>query len=175
MATRIVDANPYYHLGMYLDALEFLDEERDAWRQFEALAELTDEQLERPVDGAHGWSGRDLMIHMLGWLDVSLRAAKELAVRDDSPALIERDREQHERGIDALNAEITARAVDLSTAEIRDRYRLVPGELRGYFTVVPETRWVKHPTHLRAFLEDTTEHYEGHAADLAAILAAART
>ncbi len=31
---------------MYLDALEFLDEERDAFRPFEALADLTDEQLE---------------------------------------------------------------------------------------------------------------------------------
>ena len=28
---------------MYLSALEFLDEERDAWRPFEAHLELTDE------------------------------------------------------------------------------------------------------------------------------------
>ena len=40
-----------YDAGMYLDALEFLEEERDAWGPFEALAGLTDEQLERPVDG----------------------------------------------------------------------------------------------------------------------------
>ncbi len=32
---------------MYLDAMEFLEEERDAWAPYEALAELTDEQLER--------------------------------------------------------------------------------------------------------------------------------
>ena len=50
----------------------------------------------------------------------------------------------------------------------------MPGELRGYLTVVPETRWVKNPVHLKAFLEDTTEHYDEHAADLAAILEAAR-
>ena len=32
---------------MYADGLSFLEEERDAWRPFEALLELTDEQLER--------------------------------------------------------------------------------------------------------------------------------
>jgi len=30
---------------MYADGLSFLDEERDAWRPYEALLELTDEQL----------------------------------------------------------------------------------------------------------------------------------
>ena len=48
----------------------------------------------------------------------------------------------------------------------------MPGELRGYLMVVPETRWVKNPVHLKAFLEDTTEHYDEHAGDLAAILVA---
>jgi len=160
---------------MYLDAMEFLDEERDAWRPFEALAELTDEQLERPVPGTHDRSGRDLMVHLLGWLEIALRAAKELAVREDSPALIARERERGERGVDAMNVDIAARAASLSTAEIRDRYRVLPGELRGYFTVVPEIRFIKHPTHLRAFLEDTTEHYEAHRPELEAILVAARS
>ena len=49
----------------------------------------------------------------------------------------------------------------------------VPGELRGYLTVVPESRWLKHPRHLKFFLTETTSHYEAHAADLAAILAGA--
>ena len=65
---------------MYLDAMEFLEEERDGWRPYEALADLTDEQLDIPIDAAHGWSGRDLMAHMLAWQGVSLDAAKELAV-----------------------------------------------------------------------------------------------
>ena len=42
-----------------------------------------------------------------------------------------------------------------STAEIRESFRTLPGELRGYLTVVPETRWGKHPKHLRVFLEDS--------------------
>ena len=35
---------------MYLDSLEFLEEERDAWAPYEALAGLTDEQLAVPVE-----------------------------------------------------------------------------------------------------------------------------
>ena len=159
---------------MYLDAMEFLEEEREAWRPYEALLELSDAQLEQPVDGARGWSGRDLMAHLLGWLAFTLAAARELAVAEASPTLERRERETAERGVDALNEEIRARAGARSTADLREAFRTVPGELRGYLTVVPETRWVKNPVHLRAFLEDTTEHYEDHAADLAAILEAAR-
>jgi hypothetical protein len=158
---------------MYLDALEFLDEERDGFRAFEALADLSDEQLGRPVAAAHGWSGRDLMVHLLGWLEFALGTAKELAVREDSPTLAARERARAEVGVDAMNEEIAARWAVRSTEEVRDAFRTIPGELRGYLTVVPETRWVKHRTHLRPFLADTTEHYAEHEADLAAILAAA--
>ena len=41
---------------------------------------LTDEELEQPVEGAHGWSGRDLMGHLLTWQLLSLDVAKELAL-----------------------------------------------------------------------------------------------
>jgi hypothetical protein len=157
---------------MYLDAMEFLEEEREAWRPYEALLNLTDDQLERPVAAAHGWSGRDLMAHLLGWLDVTLAAAKELAVREDSPTLGRRERETADPGVDTLNERILADARERPLADLREAFGRVPGELRGYLTVVPETRWVKNSAHLKAFLEDTTEHYEEHAADLAAILEA---
>jgi hypothetical protein len=159
---------------MYLDAMEFLEEERDAWRPFEALLELADEQLERPVDAANGWSGRDLMVHLLGWLETALAAARELAVREDSPVLAARARDHETRGVDALNEDIARRAADRTLAEIREAFRTVPGELRGYLTVVPESRWVKRPATMRPLLDDTTEHYAEHMDDLAAILAAAR-
>ena len=63
---------------------------------------------------------------------------------------------------------------DLSPADVRDRLQSVAGELRGYLTVVPESRWIKHPTHLETFVEETLEHYDDHRADLEAVLAAAR-
>ena len=159
---------------MYLDAMEFLEEERDAWRPFEALLDLTDEQLVRPVAAVHGWSGRDLMVHLLGWLETALAAAKELAVREDSPVLATRVHDHETRGVDAMNEEIAARAEGRVLADIRKQFRTVPGELRGHLTVVPESRWVKRPATMRPLLDDTTEHYAEHMDDLAAILAAAR-
>lgn len=155
--------------------MEFLDEEREAWRPYEALLDLSDEQLERPVEAARGWSGRDLMGHLLAWLEVALASAKELAVREDSATLARRDREMTDPGVDALNARHLADARERPIAELREAFRTVPGELRGYLTVVPETRWVKHPANLKPILGDTTEHYDEHAGDLAAILEAARS
>ena len=158
---------------MYLDALEFLDEERDACGPFEALADLTDEQLGVPVAGAHGWSGRQLMGHLLAWQEVALAVATELAVNETSPAKERADADWDTRGGEVVNAEIDARWAALPMDELRARFGTLPGQLRGYLTVVPESRWLKHADHQRFFLTETTAHYEDHVADLAAILAAA--
>jgi hypothetical protein len=157
---------------MYLDALSFLEDEREGWRAFEALDGLTDAQLAIPLDGAHGWSGRDLMAHLVAWQEVGLTVAKELAVGISSPAKIEADRDWDARG-DEINEEIRVAWLALPMDEVRTRFRTVPGELRGYLTVVPETRWIKSPEYETFFLNETIDHYEAHAADLAAVLASA--
>ena len=158
---------------MYIDSLEFLDEERDGWGPFEALALLSDEQLavERPA--AHGWSGRDLMGHLVAWQEIALAVARELAVNDTSATKRWSDEEWERRG-DEMNDTMGAVWRRLPMADVRERFRTVPGELRGYLTVVPESRWLKHPQHLKFFLTETTNHYEAHRADLEAILAGAR-
>jgi hypothetical protein len=157
---------------MYLNALEFLEEEREAWRPFEALDGLTDEQLDAPIDAAHDWSGRDLIAHMVAWQTNALDVARELAIGEKSATKERSDREWDERG-DDINAEIQAEWRDFPMAEVRRRLREVPGELRGYLTVVPETRWLKHADHLRFFVDETIDHYADHTADLEAILEAA--
>jgi hypothetical protein len=157
---------------MYLDGLSFLDEEREAWRPYEALLGLTDQQLEQEAPGAHGWSGRDLMIHMSMWQGVLLEVARELAVGPESPTH-ERMRAAWQAEGDALNERLSADWRDVPLDEVRRRFGAVPGELRGYLTVVPEARWLKDPRVLEFFVESTTEHYEEHAADLQAVLAAA--
>ena len=157
---------------MYLDALSFLEDERDAFRPFEALADLDDAQLEQPVAAAHGWSGRDLMVHLLVWQEVLLASAKELAVSETSATLERTNAEWRARG-DAMNDDLHAAWTDRPTSEVRLAFRDVPGELRGYLTVVPESRWIKHPTHLETFVADSLEHYDAHRPDLAAVLAAA--
>lgn len=158
---------------MYLDAMEFLEEEHDAWASFEALAALTDEQLSQPVEAAHGWSGRDLMAHMLAWQAVALDAARELAVNDTSPTLARMDADWEARGGEVINAELQDAWAARSMEDLRAAFASQPGELRGYLTVVPETRWLKHATHLRSIHEETIAHYEDHVADLRAILDAA--
>jgi hypothetical protein len=160
---------------MYLDAMEFLEEERDGWAPYEALAGLTDEQLTARIDDAHGWSGRDLMAHMLAWQGVSLEAAKELAVNETSATIARVDADWDARGGEVVNDEITRTWASVPMAELRERFRTQPGELRGYLTVVPETRWVKNAAHLKSFHDETIAHYEDHADDLRAILSAAGT
>ena len=160
---------------MYLDAMEFLEEEHEAWVPFEALAGLTDAQLVTEVEAAHGWSGRDLMAHMLAWQGLSLEVAKELAVNETSKA-IERARVDWDtRGGEVVNAELQAQWGSLSIADLREQFRTQPGELRGYLTVVPEARWIKNPAHMESFDTETINHYRDHLDDLAAILAAAAT
>ena len=159
---------------MYLDSLEFLEEERDAWAPFEALATLTDEQLSVPVAAAHGWSGRALMGHLVAYQEIATAVATELAINETSPEMAKVEADWDARGGEVINEEIDSIWAALPMDELRDRFRKVPGELRGYLTVVPETRWLKHADHRRFFLEETTEHYEEHRADLEAVLAAAR-
>jgi hypothetical protein len=158
---------------MYLNALEFLEEERDAWRPYEALEALTDDQLDRPISAAHDWSGRDLMAHLVAWVAYGIDVAKELAVNERSPTKERIDAEWDAGSGDAINERITTEWRTLPLAEVRRRFHEWPGELRGYLTVVPETRWVKHADNLEFFLEETTEHYADHLADLEAILDAA--
>ena len=154
---------------MYLNALEFLEEERDAWRPFEALAAVPDERMDDPIAAAHGWSARDLIAHLVAWQGWALAVAKDLAVGETSPSIARLDALWGERG-DGVNDDITAEWRGLSLDEVRSRMASVPGELRGHLTVVPESRWVKHPANLKTFIDETIDHYADHAADLEAIL-----
>ncbi|HUG30815.1 MAG TPA: hypothetical protein VMQ65_09930 [Candidatus Limnocylindria bacterium] len=158
---------------MYLNALEFLEEEREAWRPFEALDGLTDQQLAVSIDDAHHWSGRDLIAHVVGWQENALAVAKELAVNERSAVKERSDLDWDARG-DAINDELQATWRALPMAEVRRRLREVPGELRGHLTVVPESRWIKHSDNLRFFYDETIDHYAEHAPDLEAILDSAR-
>lgn len=158
---------------MYVDALSFLEDERDAWRPFEGLATLPDEDFVRPVDAAHGWSARDLAVHLGSGQEHALEVARELAVADTSEAYVRGEREWDERGGDVVNAEILERGRAEPSDVVRDRMSSVPGELRGYLTVVPEARWVKHAEHRAFFLSETIDHYADHEDDLATIMAAA--
>ena len=173
MATAVERVATATMQRMYPDAREFLAEEREAFRPFEALADLTDDQLGVPVEAAHGWSGRQLMGHLLSGHEIALAVATELAVNETSPARERADADWDTRGGDVVNAEIDARWAALSMVDLRARFATLPGQLRGALVVVPESRWLTHVDHQRFFRSETTAHYEDHVDDLAAILAAA--
>ncbi len=158
---------------MSLDARQFLEQERDAWRPFEVLAGLADERLTVPVAAAHGWTGRQLMAHLLSGHELALVVATELATDERSPAQERADADWEARGGDVVNAEIDATWAALSMDELRDRFATLPGRLRGALMVVPERRWIGHEDHRRFFRSETTDHYRDHLDDLAAILVAA--
>ena len=160
---------------MYLDALSFLEDERDGFRAYEKLLDLTDEQLDHPVEDAGGWSGRDLIGHIVLWQEAALATAKELALGETSPTMerLEAQWASSPEAGDAMNAEGLVRFRAMSMDEVRATFRTVSGELRGYLTVVPEARWIKHSAHQEYFFGETTEHYEEHARELRAILEAA--
>jgi len=158
---------------MYFDALSFLEDERDAWRPFEALSLLTDAELEQSVEGAHDWTGRDLMGHLVHWQLLALDVARELAVSDHSAAKDAADADFEARGDVEVNAEVEELWRSKPLEEVRQEFARVAGELRGFLTVVPETRWVKNADQQRFFVEETIEHYEEHRPELAAILEAA--
>ena len=113
------------------------------------------------------------MAHMLAWQGIALEVATELAVNETSPTIARVDADWETRGGDVVNEEIQAELGGAADGGAARAFRTQPGELRGYLTVVPETRWLKHADHLETFLDETIAHYEDHVADLAAILAAA--
>jgi len=151
----------------------FLSEERLAWRPFEALGMLDDAQLDEPVAAAHDWSGRDVIGHLVGWLDDAMEVAAELVAGPTSPARERSRREFAARG-DEINAEIQAASRELPMDEVRRLLRELPEELRRAVAAVPRSSWDADPANLEFFRTYTTEHYDDHAADLRAVMDAAR-
>jgi uncharacterized damage-inducible protein DinB len=156
---------------MYFDALSFLEDEHDAWRPFEALLAIPDDRFDLPVEGAHGWSARELLSHLAAYQSHCLDVAKELAVGERSPAHAAMEAAWAARG-DAVNDELAAAWRALSPDEVRLRAAALPGELRGHLTVVPEARWVKNAVFGPFFEDELLDHYADHEADLRVILAA---
>jgi len=149
----------------------FVEEERTAWRPFEALDRLTDEELDWPIDRAHDWSGRDLIGHLVAWLGDAIAVANELRVDDRGQARMRSERAFATRG-DEINAEIQAEWRALPIAEVRQRLREIPEELRRAVLAVPDARWATAAEDRRFFRVYTIGHYADHVTDLEAILTA---
>ena len=93
------------------------------------------------MDG-HRIGCSDQVFHRLGVLRQGPGDAAELEAPD---------------AVDRQNAEGLGRARAMSIGDLREQFRTVSGELRGYLTVVPESRWIKNATNQEFFFGETTE------------------
>jgi len=154
------------------DPREFLTTETEGWVPYQALATLSDDDLGRPVEGAHGWSGRDLMAHLVFWQEVAVGLARDLAAGDSSPTAEGVSAEWDKRG-DAWNDQILDEWRALPLSVVRARFGSAPLDLRNALADAPEARWWGNEEHRQTLIEETVEHYADHPSELAAILAAA--
>ncbi|MGH2406960.1 MAG: hypothetical protein ACRDF7_02620 [Candidatus Limnocylindrales bacterium] len=156
------------------DVDAFLDREGDAWLPYQALIELDDLALERPwpADGpTHGWSGRDLLGHLLFWQGHALDVARELADGDTSPTRERWSILWDERG-DALNDDLVVEWRRRPLDELRRLAGAQPRDLRDALVALPASRWLERPDVLTFFLDETTDHYGAHRPELAALIGA---
>jgi len=154
-------------------AAGLLEEERRAFAGLEALGRLTDAQLDQPIAAAHDWSARDLIAHVIAWLDDVIAVADDLRVSGTSAAR-ERSRRTFAAAGDEINARIQAEWRELPLAEVRRRLRDVPVALREAVAAVPASNWAGDDDNLTFVRVYTIGHYADHADDLAAVLAAVR-
>ena len=145
---------------MYLDALSFLEEEREAWRPFEALGELDDSpRLDRQVDKAlrleRPRPPRSPVVLAAAGARGRTRAGGPRAEPCCGPTLAGPKPVPTTRPWWRGARHRCPRCGATSSRN--------PGELdRG-----PQIRWLKNPDMLKFFLTETTDHYQDHGNDLA--------
>lgn len=155
---------------MHQDGAAFVAAETLAWQPYLALAELSDDELVRPVPEAHGWSARDLVGHLTVWQDKQLGYAVELLTRGTTTARDSDDAEYERRG-DEWNDELVEQFAQLPAADVRQRLLGANQELRRVLANVPAERWHAH-SHFTDYLPSMLDHYAEHAPDAKAILSA---
>lgn len=153
--------------------MDFQSAEAAGWAPYEALGNLSDDDLERPLADAHGWAGRDLIAHIVFWQEVGAQIVRDLATSDVSPTK-ERVDAQWDEGGDAWNERILADWREMPLSEVRSRLATAPAALRAALDAAPASRWWDSARNREALVEETVDHYADHREDLLAVLEAAR-
>ena len=142
--------------GAVLDRGELLERERSSWAAFEAaIARVPDDR--RSVEGVvPGWSVKDLVWHCAYWTGFCAEAIQARARGDRSDPWYHDDAHwdaENDRIAQESKA-MTWDAVVSSGAELRERAR----EALTHAVDDDSERW---------FAEETFEHYDEHAAEIA--------
>jgi hypothetical protein len=130
-----------------------LDDESAAWREFAGLLDAAPDPL---ALGPDGWSARDVMHHLVSWLD---HAVGGIERNEGLPAI--------DVTMDELNARWLAEGASLDPADARAALDEARMRVRLAFASLP----APSADAMRAFVDDTTDHYEEHVEALRSLAA----
>jgi uncharacterized protein (TIGR03083 family) len=135
---------------------ELADREVEVWAEFEAaLAAIPEDRWE--LEGIlPGWSVRDLVRHVAGWLEDCVRQLGRMREGtfeepNDSPAVV-----------DAKNAAFAEEARAMTTSQVRSGLVSARELVREWWAVLP---MIDDPA-IEWFVGETFEHYEEHLPEL---------
>ncbi len=129
-----------------------------AWTAFtESFAGLSDAQMAEP--GVMGdWSVKDIVAHVTTWEEEALKYL---------PVILEGRRPPRYStkygGIDAFNAQMSAKKRDLRVAEVLGQLHETHGRLVDYIQSVPEAQFATETPFRHRLRLDTYSHYPLHA------------
>lgn len=134
-----------------------------SWAAFNAsYAGLRDDELSEPgvVDR---WSVKEIIAHVTWWEEEALEHLSLILAGGRPPRYSVKY-----GGIDAFNAEQTARRQDRSLDEIRREAEATHGRLLAYLATVPEEQFTRETRFRRRLRLDTYGHYPLHTAQISA-------
>jgi hypothetical protein len=130
-----------------------LDDESVAWWEFAGLLDAVADTL---TPGQDGWSTRDVMHHLASWL---AHAVGGIARNEGLPAI--------DVTMDELNARWLAEGASVVPADARAALDDARMRVRLAFASLP----APSAGAMRAFVDDTTDHYEEHVEALRSLAA----
>ena len=151
------------------DAPRLLRDEDDAWRIIsERFAQIPDDRFEEPTLTPEGWSPKDVMFHVAGWMaDCGLQLER---MRDGSFDPTEETRETIER----QNQVWFDLSRVVSPADVRSRFPASRRRMIDAFRALGRNLGEPTPEAVEWFEESGALHYAKHDEDLRVFIEATR-
>jgi hypothetical protein len=128
-----------------------------AWTSLrESFSGLTDTQLLEP-GVAEEWSVRDILAHVTTWENEALKYLPVIVNGETPP------RYREYGGLNAFNAQMTARKQSLELADVMSELQATHRQLLDYLQSVPEEQFSSETRFRHRLRLDTYSHYQLHA------------
>lgn len=138
-----------------------LSEEVAAWRMLaDVFDRVTDDRSEEPTLTPDGWSAKDAMFHIAGWMADCGEQLERMRDGRFDPG------EETRESIERRNRDWFEVSRTMSLADVRAELATNRRRMRGVFGTMD----VVTPDAIEWFEESGTHHYEAHARDLRAWL-----